>query len=88
MNGFDETFVGWGHEDADLVLRLARYGVRRKGGAFATEVFHLWHQDNTRVNESANYNLVVERMSNGLVRAPRGLSDHPRPQERVVTVFA
>ena len=26
VNGFDETFEGWGHEDADLVLRLSHLG--------------------------------------------------------------
>ena len=43
VNGFDESFSGWGHEDADLVLRLHHHGCRRKNGFLATEVFHLWH---------------------------------------------
>ena len=81
VNGFDETFVGWGHEDADLVLRLARAGVRRKGGAFATEVFHLWHREYARTTESANRKRVEERMKTGLIEAPSGLREHPRPDE-------
>jgi glycosyltransferase involved in cell wall biosynthesis len=81
VNGCDETFVGWGHEDADLVLRLARSGVKRKGGAFATEVFHLWHRENTRAAESENRRRVEERMQTGLIEAPRGLRDHPQPDE-------
>jgi glycosyltransferase involved in cell wall biosynthesis len=81
VNGCDETFVGWGHEDADLVLRLARSGVKRKGGAFATEVFHLWHRENARATESENRKRVEERMQTGLVEAPRGLRDHPQPDE-------
>ena len=40
VNGFDETFQGWGHEDADLVLRLTHLGILRKNGFMATEVFH------------------------------------------------
>ncbi len=32
VNGFDETFVGWGHEDADFVLRLHNCGLVRKNG--------------------------------------------------------
>jgi glycosyltransferase involved in cell wall biosynthesis len=81
VNGCDETFVGWGHEDADLVLRLARSGVKRKGGAFATEVFHLWHRENARATESENRRRVEERMQTGLIEAPRGLRDHPQPDE-------
>jgi glycosyltransferase involved in cell wall biosynthesis len=83
VNGFDESFVGWGHEDADLVLRLARLGIRRKGGAFSTEVFHLWHRENTRAAESENRRRVEERMQSGLIEATIGLRDHPKPDERI-----
>lgn len=83
VNGFDESFVGWGHEDADLVLRLARHGVRRKGGAFSTEVFHLWHRENTRATESENRLRVEQRMQSGLIKATLGLHDHPAPDERI-----
>jgi glycosyltransferase involved in cell wall biosynthesis len=83
VDGFDESFVGWGHEDADLVLRLARHGIRRKGGAFSTEVFHLWHRENTRVLESDNRHRVEQRMQTGLIKAEIGLSSHPKPEDRV-----
>jgi len=86
VDGFDECFVGWGHEDADLVLRLARQGVRRKGGAFATEVFHLWHRENARGEEPANRRRVEERMVSGRVRAELGLSAHPVGAERIAAV--
>lgn len=83
VDGFDETFVGWGHEDADLVLRLARYGIRRKGGAFSTEVFHLWHNENTRAAESENRQRVEERMNSGVIKATTGLSGHPKPENYI-----
>jgi glycosyltransferase involved in cell wall biosynthesis len=83
VDGFDESFVGWGHEDADIVLRLARHGVKRKGGAFSTEVFHLWHRENTRATESANRLKVEQRMQSGVVKAERGLSAHPKPGDRI-----
>lgn len=44
IGGFDESFTGWGHEDADFVFRLQKHGVIRKSGAWATEVIHLWHK--------------------------------------------
>jgi glycosyltransferase involved in cell wall biosynthesis len=86
VNGFDESFVGWGHEDADLVLRLARHGIRRKGGAFATEVFHLWHRENTRATESENRKRVEERMKTGVIAAERGMEGYPKTENRVETV--
>ncbi|MES2298093.1 MAG: glycosyltransferase family 2 protein [Pseudomonadota bacterium] len=74
VGGFDESFEGWGHEDSDLVVRLFNAGVMRKDGAFATEVFHLWHREAKRDQESSNKRLVQERAKNGTVRATKGLN--------------
>lgn len=86
VDGFDESFVGWGHEDADVVLRLARHGVRRKGGAFSTEVFHLWHRENTRATESENRKRVEERMQTGVTKADAGVSAHPKKEDRIEVI--
>ena len=75
VNGFDETFDGWGHEDADLVLRLHHLGIVRKNGFMATEVFHLWHRENKRDKESANRTRVLQRMRTHLVLAEQGLRE-------------
>lgn len=61
VDGFDESFVGWGHEDADFVLRLHNLGVRRKNGFCATEVYHLWHPEAARSQESKNAQTVRSR---------------------------
>ena len=61
INGFDESFVGWGHEDADFVLRMHNSGIARKNGFCATEVFHLWHSEAARNQESRNAAVVKAR---------------------------
>lgn len=63
INGFDESFVGWGHEDADFVWRLHRAGCQRINGFWATEVLHLWHKEASRDQESANAQRLKQRMS-------------------------
>jgi len=75
VNGFDSSFQGWGHEDADLVLRMFHAGIRRKNGFFATEVFHLWHDEASRNRASANEGTVRQRMHSDIVRAPLGLQE-------------
>lgn len=75
VNGFDETFEGWGHEDADLVLRLSHLGVHRKNGFLATEVYHLWHRENVRAHESVNKQKVLQRMKTHIVSAEKGLAE-------------
>ncbi len=86
VNGFDESFFGWGHEDADLVLRLHNHGVARKNGFCATEVFHLWHKENDRGSEQVNRARVLGRLHSGQIRAELGLDT--RPESTQVTVSA
>ena len=76
VNGFDESFTGWGHEDSDLVVRLFHAGVLRKDGALATEVLHLWHREAQRDQESSNRKIVLERAENGTTQATIGLREH------------
>lgn len=75
VNGFDESFEGWGHEDADFVLRLSHLGIQRKNGFLATEVFHLWHPESKRDSESANKNRVMARMNTDLILAEKGFRE-------------
>jgi glycosyltransferase involved in cell wall biosynthesis len=75
VNGFDASFVGWGHEDADLVVRLANCGVQRKLGAYATEILHLWHRERPRDQAGSNHQIVKARLADGTVRAARGLAE-------------
>ena len=77
INGFDEGFRGWGHEDSDLVVRMFNAGVMRKDGAFATEVFHLWHREAQRDQATSNRHLVLERATNKSYLASQGM--HSRP---------
>jgi hypothetical protein len=74
VNGFDGSFVGWGFEDADLVVRLFNAGVMRKDGSFATEVFHLWHHDAPRDAQASNQRLVRERAASKTIVATLGLN--------------
>ncbi|MDD2809829.1 glycosyltransferase family 2 protein [Rhodoferax sp.] len=87
VNGFDESFEGWGHEDADLVLRLHHLGLSRKNGFFSTEVFHLWHRQNSRHAESVNYQRVIERSHTDIVEASRGIRDNLSSEGVVVTAL-
>ncbi len=74
VDGFDESYVGWGHEDADLAVRLIRSGVRRKEGRFAASVLHLWHAAAPRQGLSANEQRLEEVLKAARTRAVLGFS--------------
>jgi len=73
VNGFDEVFEGWGYEDSDLAVRLINSGVRRKEGAYATGVLHLWHRENDRRAEGANWDRLQQRIRTKATHAEVGL---------------
>jgi len=74
VDGFDASFSGWGKEDSDLLVRLLHAGVRRKDGAFATGVIHLWHTDADRSQVFVNQKKLKALMQSSRVRAERGMS--------------
>ena len=80
VNGFDEAFQGWGHEDADLAIRLLHAGVQRKDGRFATAVLHLWHHENDRSNLPENERRLAEILAGDRVRAQHGIDAYTREQ--------
>lgn len=77
VNGFDEAFNGWGHEDADLAVRLLRLGLNRRDGQFATGLLHLWHGPADRSRESGNRSLLEASLAGRRpLRAALGLDQY------------
>jgi glycosyltransferase involved in cell wall biosynthesis len=75
VNGFDEQFQGWGHEDADLAIRLIRHGVLRKDGQFSLPVLHLWHKENDRSKLIKNVNLLQNTINSAQIKAKIGINE-------------
>jgi glycosyltransferase involved in cell wall biosynthesis len=74
VDGFDASFSGWGKEDSDLLVRLLHAGVRRKDGAYATGVLHLWHPAADRSQLGTNEQKLADVIQSGRIRAEQGLS--------------
>ena len=76
VDGLDESYEGWGMEDADLAVRLIRCECLRKEGKFATAVLHLWHPQNDRSALTGNQRLFEDTLNGDRIRARVGLSSH------------
>ncbi len=59
VNGFNHDFTGWGREDSEFVIRLFRYGLKRKENPFKAICYHLWHRENPRNNLEKN-DIILE----------------------------
>jgi predicted glycosyltransferase involved in capsule biosynthesis len=80
VNGFDERFQGWGHEDADLAIRLIKLGIRRKDGQFSIPVLHLWHKENDRSKLDCNQKLIDDVLQSSNTLASMGLDQYKHRQ--------
>jgi glycosyltransferase involved in cell wall biosynthesis len=83
VNGFDESYVGWGQEDDDLGRRLYRHGVRPLIRVAAARVSHWPHPPRRPADWTAGANArrFLEGAS-GPARCEAGLSNHPHPDVR------
>lgn len=73
INGFNEDFQGWGHEDAEMVIRLLRSGIARKEGRFRVPVLHLWHPQADRGQTLLNQQRLEQAMLSKNISVNNGL---------------
>ncbi len=76
INGFDETYSGWGLEDSDLVIRLLHAGVYHKSARFAAPVLHLWHRENDRGGLVENRRRLDDLLNSERISVDHGVAQY------------
>lgn len=75
VNGYDETFEGWGLEDTDFFERLVRSGLKPQQLACEAVGYHMWHPSNEG-NDAVferNRKILDESRDNNKVKAVKGI---------------
>lgn len=76
VNGYDESFRGWGAEDAELSLRLRNAGVEHRTLKFAGIVYHLYHPERSREGVARNEALLEASRRAGRTRCDDGMDKY------------
>ena len=76
VNGYDESFVGWGREDTDLVARLHRRGLRRRWFKLQGVAFHLHHREASRATLARNDDLLRRALASGRDHCEDGIAQY------------
>lgn len=84
VNGYDEDFVGWGHEDLCIANRLLNAGVKRRHLKFSAVCYHIWHKFAPRDNDEEYYKKATDLLGSGIIRAEKGIDSHAGKQDFVV----
>lgn len=73
VNGFDNSFVGWGREDSEFVVRLMNAGIARKNIKFAAIAYHLYHPESPRSSLPENDLKLQRSIKEKLIRCDNGI---------------
>lgn len=76
INGYDEDFVGWGHEDSDLTLRMLNSGIKKHYIKFHCVEFHLFHKEAKGEEESINKMLLKKHFQEKKIICENGISKY------------
>lgn len=75
VNGFEESFSGWGLEDSEFAVRLINQGIALRSARLALGVLHLWHAEQPRGALERNRALLEAARADRRTRARRGLAE-------------
>lgn len=81
VNGFNESFEGWGREDSEFVVRMLNSGIDRNTVKFNALQYHIWHNENTRVALEKNGLLLKQAIDEHKVRCNQGINQHINRRE-------
>lgn len=78
VNGYDESFVGWGHEDTELAERLCNSGLICKTVIGQAIVYHLDHPRVARYRIAVNERILERTKREKRTRCERGIEQEIR----------
>ena len=76
VNGYDESFTGWGKEDNELSVRLQNAGVKLRFIKFGAIVYHLHHRVADLSSMPANEEKLRQTIRERLTFAPCGIRNY------------
>lgn len=74
VNGYDESFEGWGGEDLDIAMRFRNLGLSKRYLKFCATAYHLWHREASKEESGRNHAWARQHAADGTVRAAKGVS--------------
>lgn len=76
VNGFEESFEGWGYEDSEFIQRLYNAGLTRKNAKLLAPAIHLFHHEREDEKAMANWERLQETIRNRRIYAQQGIDQY------------
>lgn len=76
VNGYNESFSGWGREDSEIAVRLINANVRKRFIKMGAVCYHLYHKEANRDADMRNIGLMNESILKRRSWTANGLAQH------------
>lgn len=82
INGFNESFHGWGPEDKEFVARLLNFGVRKRFIKLGAIAFHLYHQEHSKARLTINEDLLQSSITRKTISCKNGINQYLQNEQQ------
>ena len=76
VNGYNESFFGWGREDSELAIRLMNAGIKKQFIKMGGICYHLYHKEASREMEEKNTQMMEDAIRNKITWSEKGVSQY------------
>ena len=76
VNGYNESFFGWGREDSELAIRLMNADVKKQFIKMGGICYHLYHKEASREMEEKNTQMMENAIQHKTTWAEKGVSQY------------
>ena len=76
INGFNESLVGWGIDDSEMIQRLHNIGIIGKRLKHTGIAFHIFHKEQSKSHLEINNAIEKETLEKKLVFAEKGINQY------------
>lgn len=76
INGFNESLVGWGIDDSEMIERLHNMGVKGKRLKFAGIAYHIYHKEQSKSHIEINNEIEKQTVKQKLTYIEKGIDQY------------
>jgi glycosyltransferase involved in cell wall biosynthesis len=76
INGFNESLVGWGIDDSEMIQRLHNLGIKGRRLKFAGLAYHIYHKDQSKSHIEINNEIERQTVSQKLTFIEKGVNQY------------
>lgn len=76
VNGFNESLVGWGIDDSEMIQRLHNIGIKGKRLKYAGLAYHIYHNEQSKSHIEINNLIEKETTEKRLTTVEKGISQY------------